>query len=510
MAAATPLVCLLFSTYELWARHPAYHFFPLPLAALGWMVLQTKNYAGLTPATAARRGLVWLSFLLALASFALVSPVLAGFAFVVSMSAYGLSIGGEGKGLFPWWSFPSIALFFIPPPLQVDVALHQLLAGLAAKLSQGWLDTMGIVHVVEGVIVATSEKRFFVDDACSGTNSLLVALCVAVVLASLKKRSPLHLATLLVCTALIAVASNVLRICVVISGLHFWKMPLDEGLPHDLLGLAFFVFDLFLVWSADHGIQFVLNRPILRLAPSDAAIRAPRMAPPLPIAYRTCSILSALVGAAILTGPFVLSLTRPQNHTTQATTNLDQFTFPKKLGDWVREGDKPLEDSVIGKLGVRNQVWLYRKNGLEAYVAVNFPFLGFHDTRVCYQGQGWQFQKELDQALPGDAGKTLRFLQMQQPLELVQADLWLCVLDEQGAPRPFSSENLVARMTDRLISRWKTEEPQTSTYVLQVLALDPATQDNAQQAYIELVKGARNDLAEAISNRNQSQGKESE
>ncbi|MGV3660578.1 MAG: exosortase U [Prosthecobacter sp.] len=507
LAAATPLLCLLFSTYELWERHPACHFFPLPLAALGWLIFQTRPHAGTAPATPARNWLVCLYLALALAAFGLVSPFLAGLSFVVAMLAYSCSLGGEGRGMFPAWSFPALALFFIPPPLELDDELHQVLAGLAARLSQGWLDTMGVIHVVEGVIVATPEKRFFVDDACSGTNSLLVALCVAVVLASLKKRTLPHLAALLAVTGLVSVASNVLRICVVIGGLHLWKVELDSGMPHEMLGIAFFVLDLLLVLSADHGLHFTLNRP--QPVREEPMMNMPRSSGMPPLWHKRVSVIAAAAGLMLLLGPAALSLTRSTS-TAEPTASLDQFTMPQQLGGWVRAGEKPVEDTVIGKLGVRNQVWLYRNNGLEAYVAVNFPFLGFHDTRLCYQGQGWQFQRQIDSTLPGDAGNTLRFLHMHQPTELMHADLWLCVLDEKGTARTFSSENLVERMTNRLISRWQEGDAATTTYVLQVLAVEPGSQEGAQRSYIDLVTGARDGLAAAISNRNEPQGKESE
>lgn len=508
LAAATPLLCLLFSTYELWERHPACHFFPLPLAALGWLIFQTRPYAGAAPPTPVRRWLVCLYLVLALGAFGLVSPFLAGISFVVAMVAYGMSLGGQGRSLFPTWSYAALSLFFIPPPLELDDQLHQMLAGLAARLSQGWLDTMGVIHVVEGVIVATPEKRFFVDDACSGTNSLLVALCVAVIMASLKRRTLPHLAALLVITSLVSVATNVLRICVVIGSLHLWKIELDSGMPHEMLGIAFFVLDLLLVLSADHGLQFTLNRT--QRAPEEPAANMVRTGGTAPLWHQRVSLAGAVAGLVILLGPAALALTR-STESSSHTAGLEQFTMPQQLGSWVRTGEKPVEDTVIGKLGVRNQVWLYRKNGLEAYVAVNFPFLGFHDTRVCYQGQGWQFQRQIDSTLPGDnTANTVRFLQMHQPTELMRADLWLCVLDEKGVACSFSSENMVERMKDRLVSRWKQEDKLTTTYVLQVLAVEPGSQEGAQRSYMDLVAGARDGLAAAIINRNEPQGKESE
>lgn len=397
--------------------------------------------------------------------------------------------------------------------MMLDQQLHQVLAGLAARLSQGWLDAMRVLHVVQGTIVATPEKRFFVDDACSGANSLLAAVCVAVVVSSLNRRSLLHVAVMMLSAVVISVASNVLRICVVIGSLHHWGLELDQGLPHEAVGFAFFLLDLAMVWSADRGWHFVLNwTPAVAHMPPwmRTPVPAPAVAYPW---YARFSLFVAFIGTVMITGPELLALSQPAAIAEKPLGNLtdEEFQLPKQLSGWLREGEKPLEDSVIGKLGVRNQVWLYRKDGLEAFVAVNFPFLGFHDTRICYNGQGWQFQKQVDTALPGDREKTVRFLEMNQPTELTRAHLWLSVLDEKGAAQKLHSENPLDHVGQRLWSRWtQPKQGPTTTYVLQVLAIEPQGEATSQHAFTDLLAGARQLLAEAISTRTTHSGKESE
>lgn len=215
----------------------------------------------------------------------------------------------------------------------------------------------------------------------------------------------------------------------------------------------------------------------------------------------------------MITGPEIVALCQPSVLTAQKPGDLtnEEFQLPRQLSGWIRAGDKPLEDSVIGKLGVRNQVWLYRKDGLEAFVAVNFPFLGFHDTRLCYNGQGWQFDKQIDAALPGDKENTVRFLEMTQPTELARAHLWLSVLDQNGTAQKFTSEHPLDNLGERLWSRWTSSKQETTTtYVLQVLAIEPQTAAPARQAFTELLVGARSLLADAITNHSPHAGKESE
>ena len=502
----------MFALQEIWIRHPASHFFPLPLLAWIWLAKRDGVFrAVLFPQNpTAFQWLVTCHLLLALVAFVLVSPFLAGLAFVVSSAALAVAKGKPAGHEAPAWSLPALSLFFIPPPMMLDQQVHQVLAGLAARLSQGWLDAMQVLHVVQGTIVATPEKRFFVDDACSGTNTLMVAMCVALIISSFNNRSWIHAMVLLVTAGLISVASNVLRICLVIGGLHYWRLELDQGAAHEAVGVLFFLLDLLLVWSADHGWYFALNSSQSKPRPS------PYGPPAAPAAVKglfgSLSLGVAVIGMTLLLGPELLALSRHSNApvAAKALAEADEFQLPEVLAGWVREGDQPVENSMIGNLGVRNQVWRYRKGRQEAFVAVNFPFLGFHDTRLCYSGQGWQFQKQVDASLPGDTQKTVRFLEMNQPTELARAHLWLSVLDENGTAQTFTSEQPLDRMAERLLSRWSNPSPVLNTYVLQIMSVEPENDAQVQSAMTELLAEARNRLAQALVNHSPHAGKESE
>lgn len=457
--------------------------------------------------------LVGFHLVLAIVSFVLVSPFLAGIAFFVASTAAVTAVGDHslhGRKV-PVWALPALSLFFIPPPMMLDQDLHQILAGFAARLSQGWLDAMQVLNVVQGSIVVTPEKRFFVDDACSGTHSLFVAVCVALILCIFKQRSRVHVFVILLTAGLISVASNVLRICLVIGALHFWGLELDQGWIHSVLGVAFFALDLALVASADHGWHFLLNHVP---EPASVEFQAPVSSAGPAVGWQiSASVLVSCVGLVLLLGPEVMVRLLPASRFSHevAGTGINAFQMPGQLAGWERQGEKPIEDSIIGKLGVRNQVWLYRKDGLEAFVAVNFPFLGFHDTRICYNGQGWQFQKQVDGAMPGDSAKnTVRFLDMIQPTEMMRARLWLSVLDDRGIAQEFISENPMDRISSRIWSRWTQPPERGITYVLQVMALETQGDGLVQNAFTDLLAMARDHLALALSNPAALKGKESQ
>lgn len=452
------------------------------------------------------KALAWLHLMLAAASFILVSPFLAGVSFFCAAVVFVLLCENAADDETPGWSIPVLALFLIPPPMGLDESMHQILAGLATRLSEGWLDAMQVMHVIEGAIVVTPDKRFFVNDACSGANSMLVAVCVALMLCSFKNRHWIQAIMVALTAGLVSVATNVLRICLVIGSAHFEiGLELDQGLAHEVLGAFIFALDLLLVWSADHGWQFILNH---RAGTVETADDEPlQWSRSIGLRWEgRVSLTLAIIGIVSLVGPAAISHSRIIEETS-AVASLQAVSMPREMAGWIREGDKPLEDAVVGDLGVRNQVWLYRKGPLEAYVAVNFPFMGFHDTRLCYSGQGWQFKSQIDSALPGDTQNTVRFLDMEQPSEMMRAHLWLSVFDEHGTAVKFVSENPLERISERLLSRWTDPAPASTTYVLQVLAVEPGAEAQNQRAFGDLLAGARSHLANALNGRKLEQGR---
>ena len=495
---ASPFACLAYCVVEISLRHPAFQFFPLPIAA--WLILAAREVNLESRAWFDDKWVKviwWAHVIVALVGFIWTSPAVVGLALLLFSMAFGRAVGGAGAYPLCRWYYGALTLFIIPPPMAWDARLHHLLSEAAAALGQPMLDKLGVLHALQGVVVVTAQKKFFVDQACSGTNTMLVSMAIALVFCSLKRRPWGHALGVVLFAALTSVLTNVLRILLVIKGTVSWGMALDQGLAHELVGVAAFGLDLVFVASADALCSLVLDTwPELPM-PGD---HKPQGGKTAPRAWHWINFAAALVGLACVT--FSLHAEGGNARVAEANSGMAHFQLPATLVGWEREGDKEVEDSLVEHVGVRNQVWLYHKGSMDAYVAMNYPFSGFHDTRECYLGNGWAIEGQHEEKLKGDQVAMARRLELKKLAETGRANLWLLLLSAKGDPEPFPSEVTSERLTNRLIPHWQwesaTPNAEASTYVLQVLVPDSILSQSDTEAIRELAAAARGQVAKVI------------
>ena len=72
----------------------------------------------------------------------------------------------------------------LPFPAGYDDKLIQFLQRQSSHLTSMILDCIGILHLPAGNVLELAQKRLFVDEACSGVDSLyaLMAICLCLVL----------------------------------------------------------------------------------------------------------------------------------------------------------------------------------------------------------------------------------------------------------------------------------------------------------------------------------------
>jgi hypothetical protein len=73
-----------------------------------------------------------------------------------------------------------------------------------------------------------------------------------------------------------------------------------------------------------------------------------------------------------------------------------RFDLPPVLAGWEKLNN---EASIVERPqteGAESRVWQYRRGGLIANVAFDYPFNGYHDLTVCYRVSGWSLLDRTD------------------------------------------------------------------------------------------------------------------
>jgi exosortase len=245
-------------------RRPHYQFFPFLLAAAAY--LAWKNWPPAADDEQRERGSVLAGLLLLAGITLLIGDIvllhgkhwLAGVSAVFVAGGLMLHFAGKAslRSLIPVWL---LLWLVIPLPLGQDYRLIQDLQLVTAQLTSMVLDVFNVAHLLDGVVLVFPGKRLFVEQACSGIQSLFALLaCTAVYV--VWARRPLVPALLLLSSAVFwAVVANMVRVATVAFAFSANGMDLSAGWLHGLLGLVVFALALGLIASTDALLMFLIG-----------------------------------------------------------------------------------------------------------------------------------------------------------------------------------------------------------------------------------------------------------
>lgn len=145
-------------------------------------------------------------------------------------------------------AFPLAFLAFaLPIPLGITENIHLALRHLATAGTAAVVPLLGIPVFVEGTTLHMARGALQVADACSGFSTLYAAMAVAF-LTAYSTPSPARRAMVLLGAAPIAIASNMLRVIILVV-LVVWRGPeVLETIIHPLSGMMTFALSLPLIF----------------------------------------------------------------------------------------------------------------------------------------------------------------------------------------------------------------------------------------------------------------------
>ena len=379
--AFTPLLRHL--AVILWAK-PQHQFFPLVF--VGALILARARLRGLGALTPGSRWIFYslLTFIWTVLALgvALKSAWLGGVAALAGLLACSFGLGGArlARRMLPVWLFLWLAMSL---PLGLDEKLVQALQPLATNASSRLLDLAGVVHVPEGNVVTIAGKRLFVDESCSGIQSLYSGLACTAFLVLWGRRGFVHGALLLASAVAWVLAANMGRVTFVALAEERWHMAASQGWRHEATGWLAFGIALALIASTDRLLLFLLGAGRIRSAEGIETASAEHdeseRLPALRISVLPAWPLTAAFGALVLLQAAQLqgSGWQPDQFKERAETalaELDDSFLPDRAGPWRRVGFEVKKRTLFHQLGATSQIWHYQGEWNQLSIGLDYPF----------------------------------------------------------------------------------------------------------------------------------------
>ena len=313
----------------------------------------------------------------------------------------------------------SLLWITLPLPAGYDDKMIQYLQGQSSRAASAMLDCIGILHLPEGNVLELTSKKLFVDEACSGVDSLyaLMAICLTIVL-WLRQRLPVAIVSLSL-VPVWASCGNIARLVTIVLGLEWLDIDLSHGTPHTVLGMIVFACAFMCDFAFIRFAGALLggsNKKIRERRPDHVAslVLSPGWRK---LGYAMCLLLVscfAVVGLYSTKALSTSSLMRFPHFSQETLATIKQMqNLPPQLGEWQFDSFQVVERNRESAFGQFSNVWTYRAPEGPVTISADFPFRGFHLLDICYEGAGWKLlnpsrQIELLRSMGAD-GQALPF-----------------------------------------------------------------------------------------------------
>ncbi len=407
---------------NLWSRAHLQFF---PLAWIGFIVV-VYYFGRINDSDLALRkwiGAFQIGFSLLLTGLAVVafSPWIAQLAAISLVLGWALiRLGGIHWANIVMWI--GLLLITLPLPMNLDERIIQVLQIRSSGSASQILDLMGVKHLLQGNVIEVGDGRLFVDQACSGVDSLYALLAVSLLMILSRKRSLLIGIVQMLTVPLWAWFGNVVRLLVITIGFDRFQVDLLHGWQHTTLGLMTFslafvcmIFTQQLVYRllsplpvgrhnagwAHKVYNWLVRWPnrskgsIDVSTPSRAATVSPQNKGLSKVCVLTLAgfVLLGVVsfGPIWMVGPWKQVSVEPL----EVDRGLVESTFvadslPNDFGKSMRRDFRIEQRDLNDVFGEYSAIWYFQDNQRSMIVSLDFPFSGFHTLEVCYQLIGSQ------------------------------------------------------------------------------------------------------------------------
>lgn len=422
---------------NLWVK-PHLQFFPLAVAALVGLIytrshFQTALSPGRRRASVGLFAIAVLSTVLAVVFF---SPWLAHVALILVCSAWLLARAGN----IAWyvtigWSL--LLVVCLPMPQNLDTRLIQSLQQRSTESASGLLDLVGIPHFAFGNVLEIRTGKLFVDEACSGVDSLYALAASGLLILIWNGSSLLTGVVTMISVPLWAWLGNLVRIFLIAFMLHFFEVDWSHGWQHTLLGLCVFAGAFACLLTTSNGVK-ILTAPFVassssgsnavhgiynRLVtwPGQDPLRRKRRKSKetaakvdLGEASPLCSnwsanllcgsmlVLGCVSGLPILgVGPWKRVFAGlPSISPDVVQQGFAAESLPEQIQGLRRVAFATDHRDASSVYGEHSATWTFFHNDRKLLLSVDFPFPGYHTLEQCYVMSGAKLLRPASEAEP--------------------------------------------------------------------------------------------------------------
>ena len=227
-----PFVIVYF--VNLWQTRPHYQFFPFAIAAFIWLAA-SRRQSGNERWTGLPLILIGVDVFCVASGVWVLSPWLVTAGLFLGVLAW--CVANVDEGFRRRLTYLAILpLLVIRLPRNGDQQIILSLQTITTKMASQILDRFGFLHFRSGNVLEFPGKRFMVEEACSGVQSLFTVLFIGAFVVCWIRRPLAHIALVLMMGALLAGFMNLCRILVIAIAWDRYGADLSAGIPHDIVG----------------------------------------------------------------------------------------------------------------------------------------------------------------------------------------------------------------------------------------------------------------------------------
>ena len=377
-------------------------------------------------------------------------------------------------------SLALLPLLLLRPPLGLDTQLIVWMQAQTTRVASSILHGLHVWHFRSGNILKFHDQSLFVEEACSGIQSLFAVTFIALFIVIVARRRWLPGLCLLCAAFLWAGVMNIVRVLGMAWAWQTWNIDLSSGMGHTIWGYICLVVAGAMIVSTDRLIGFFCAPlPVpqhrsgktrfriwnLLFAPISPAL-APRAARGPIFRGPSWVRLVPLLAISLLTGQVWASLDVSKSYS-RIVSSTDIFTatdLPDSLRDWQLSHYETESRNATNSNGQHSNIWNFQKEHTRSVISCDHAFTGWHGLEHCYISRGWRVEERRIQTHQDWACVTVR---LTQPTGEHGFFIY-SMFDATGRPVAPPGSTTTASLLDRFVRKSNLGSSADRTYQVQV------------------------------------------